>query len=509
MLSRVALVSAGRLMFTGRRRDMLPYFALVQYPCPAYKNPSDYYLDLVTLDDLSAEAMLESSQRIEQLAETFRRHQEPLSDPGPPIALPYKIKRANCLSQMIALLMRALVYTQPVSLLCWLANVLLAVAMSLIVGAIFWDLPGSDPHLVLGDRLGFHYTMTLIAPWPLWLRMSLGEVGKERWAVDHDVRDRLYCRPAYIFTKGLLEMLERSVGVRKSSGCSRDRRRWVYGWSIVWLPLSSLGSSVGWPCRRGGLLASDLGNIPMARAVAVGEGGGVERRLPPTPRAEKVERCKDHQDVNQLYEDTKIVDSNKMSEAIKVSSTSILRMSLMRQLVYNLPASALIWMAYIIPAYCMSGLYLQGDETLAIYIYTGFMVLYLLANQMFLTALGYALKHRHVAAILAGLLLSSLTLVSGLPLHLLDVGVCCQWLGTVSPARWILPVLLQREYSPLALSSSTSSLTCKNKHFGVQHQDIIVQGSCLPPNGTAVLQFVHFLPDPRQPEYMDSGSCAT
>nr|CAD7443049.1 unnamed protein product [Timema bartmani] len=189
------------------------------------------------------------------------------------------------------------------------------------------------------------------------------------------------------------------------------------------------------------------------------------------------ERCEDYEDVNQLYEDTEI-------------------------LVYNLPASALIWMAYIIPAYCMSGLYLQGDETHAIYIYSGFMVLYLLANQMLLTALGYALKHRHVAAILAGLFLSSLTLVSGLPLHLLDVGVCCQWLGTVSPARWILPVLLQREYSPLALSSSASSLTCKNKHFGVQHQDIIVQGSCLPPNGTAALQYVHFLPDPRQPEYM-------
>jgi len=43
MLSRVALLSAGRLMFSGRRRDMLPYFAMVDYPCPAYKNPSDYY----------------------------------------------------------------------------------------------------------------------------------------------------------------------------------------------------------------------------------------------------------------------------------------------------------------------------------------------------------------------------------------------------------------------------------------------------------------------------------
>ena len=43
MLSRVALVSKGRLMFCGRRRDMLPYFANAEYPCPAYKNPSDYY----------------------------------------------------------------------------------------------------------------------------------------------------------------------------------------------------------------------------------------------------------------------------------------------------------------------------------------------------------------------------------------------------------------------------------------------------------------------------------
>lgn len=43
MLSRILLISAGRTMFSGRRRDMLPYFALVDYPCPSYKNPSDYY----------------------------------------------------------------------------------------------------------------------------------------------------------------------------------------------------------------------------------------------------------------------------------------------------------------------------------------------------------------------------------------------------------------------------------------------------------------------------------
>jgi ATP-binding cassette, subfamily G (WHITE), member 8 (sterolin 2) len=43
MLSRVSLLCAGRLAFAGRRTEMLPYFEHIEYPCPAFKNPSDYY----------------------------------------------------------------------------------------------------------------------------------------------------------------------------------------------------------------------------------------------------------------------------------------------------------------------------------------------------------------------------------------------------------------------------------------------------------------------------------
>lgn len=60
-------------------------------------------VDLVTLDDLSAEAMLESSQRIEQLAELFRQKQEPMSDPGPPSSLPLTVKNSNCVTQAFVL----------------------------------------------------------------------------------------------------------------------------------------------------------------------------------------------------------------------------------------------------------------------------------------------------------------------------------------------------------------------------------------------------------------------
>lgn len=62
-------------------------------------------MDLVTLDELSAEAMLESSQRIEQLAEVFRHRQEPLSEPGPIQPLPGKPRNASFLFQIIAIIL--------------------------------------------------------------------------------------------------------------------------------------------------------------------------------------------------------------------------------------------------------------------------------------------------------------------------------------------------------------------------------------------------------------------
>ncbi|CAB4062302.1 unnamed protein product [Lepeophtheirus salmonis] len=122
-----------------KKREMLPYFALIEYPCPAFKNPSDYYLDLVTLDDLSSEAMLESSQRIDQLASTFKRRMEPLPDPGPPGVLPSKIKRANFLDQIFGLWIRALIYMYPFNVIEWVKMVLLSGGISILT---LYSIPG-------------------------------------------------------------------------------------------------------------------------------------------------------------------------------------------------------------------------------------------------------------------------------------------------------------------------------------------------------------------------------
>nr|XP_018915492.1 PREDICTED: ATP-binding cassette sub-family G member 8 [Bemisia tabaci]XP_018915500.1 PREDICTED: ATP-binding cassette sub-family G member 8 [Bemisia tabaci] len=200
MVSRVLLISSGRMMYSGRRRDLLPYFATADYPCPAFKNPSDYYLDLVTLDDLSAEAMLESSQRIEQLSELFKRRQEPLTDPGPLQALPGKTRRAGIFSQASAIVFRQMVYSQPSSLLDWLSYLLLAIVLSLIIGAVFWNLPQTDPQLTLNDRLGFHHTIFCVGSLPLLLLLAVARShGHDRAAVESDVEAGLYSRFIYIF----------------------------------------------------------------------------------------------------------------------------------------------------------------------------------------------------------------------------------------------------------------------------------------------------------------------
>lgn len=60
-------------------------------------------MDLVTLDDLSAAAMLESSGRISALANVFAGAHAP-PEPPPPVPLPAPLARPNVLVQAGALI---------------------------------------------------------------------------------------------------------------------------------------------------------------------------------------------------------------------------------------------------------------------------------------------------------------------------------------------------------------------------------------------------------------------
>lgn len=140
--------------------------------------------------------MLESSQRIDHLAELARSRLPGLSDPGPPSVLPSPIYDANIFVQIYALLMKTLVYSQPSTMAKFLQKIVVAASLSLWLGAIFWDVAG-DSNLHLRDRVGLYYSSLGILFWPLGL-LGIREVINVRANVESDIKDGLYGRLIYI-----------------------------------------------------------------------------------------------------------------------------------------------------------------------------------------------------------------------------------------------------------------------------------------------------------------------
>lgn len=92
-------------------------------------------------------------------------------------------------------------YTQPNTFVHWLGLIVLSASLSLIVGAIYWDVPNTDSQLNLNDRLGYHYSVMCVAIWPVLLTLTLSDSIRNKETVERDIGDNLYGRTTYIVTK--------------------------------------------------------------------------------------------------------------------------------------------------------------------------------------------------------------------------------------------------------------------------------------------------------------------
>lgn len=166
----------------------------------------NFLVDLVTLDDLSAAALLESSARIESLANAWDRMNAEPPLAAPLATLPEPTKSAGFCGQISTLFKRYCLYKQPGSLLNWISRLIIAAVMSLALGGIFWDIPASDPLLSYNDRLGYHHTMMAIAFWPILL-LTIRDIQNDRKCAEKDIHLELFGRSAYIFMQVLLGIL--------------------------------------------------------------------------------------------------------------------------------------------------------------------------------------------------------------------------------------------------------------------------------------------------------------
>ncbi|KAF4517310.1 hypothetical protein B566_EDAN007262 [Ephemera danica] len=128
------------------------------------------------------------------------------------------------------------------------------------------------------------------------------------------------------------------------------------------------------------------------------------------------------------------------------------------KLLMELPVLICLGLAYLAPAYAMSGA-AGGDTGQAFLRYLGLTLLYWLAAHAIMLFWLSALRSRLRGTLVAVALHWLLLLVSGFPLHLGDLSPVVSWLQWASPARWLLPPLVTPELA------AVSSVTCKAVQF--------------------------------------------
>lgn len=119
---------------------------------------------------------------------------------APPAALPYFVRRAGVFGQMYALFKRYAIYKQPGSILSWISKLIIAAILSLIIGYIYWDVPGTDHDLKFNDRFGYHHCVMIVCVFPLLL-MSIRDIHLDRKYAEKDISLKFYGRTVYIVTQ--------------------------------------------------------------------------------------------------------------------------------------------------------------------------------------------------------------------------------------------------------------------------------------------------------------------
>lgn len=73
LFDEITILAEGKVVFSGDREELLPYFSSLGYTCPSNVNPAEYYVDLVSINYSSPEDEQESRDRIDSLASQFQQ----------------------------------------------------------------------------------------------------------------------------------------------------------------------------------------------------------------------------------------------------------------------------------------------------------------------------------------------------------------------------------------------------------------------------------------------------
>ncbi|CAL8254089.1 unnamed protein product [Lota lota] len=236
----VVLLSAGSAAYCGAARDMVPYFTALGHPCPRYCNPSDFYVDLISIDRRSPDQEARCVERANTLALQFLERVQASEDHmwspsgsactssqsasrGDGVEVITVSKQKDRLPgrlHQFTTLIRRHMYNDYRDLVTLLVHGLEALLMSLLVGCLYY---GAGPErLSIQDTVALLYMIGALTPFAVVLDV-IAKCHTERAMLYHELEDGLYSVTSYFFAKVLGELPEHCAFTL------------VYGLPIYWL----------------------------------------------------------------------------------------------------------------------------------------------------------------------------------------------------------------------------------------------------------------------------------
>ncbi|XP_033957187.1 ATP-binding cassette sub-family G member 8 [Pseudochaenichthys georgianus] len=260
----VVLLSSGSAVYCGAAREMVPYFTALEYPCPRYCNPSDFYVDLISIDRRSPEREAEGLERSTVLAERFMdkvrdtedhmwksdgANTTPTQTKSPQqlskengeevITIAKQKKRLPGRLHQFTILIRRHMYNDYRDLVTLLVHGFEALLMSLLVGCLYYG--AGEERLSIQDTVALLYMIGALTPFAVVLDV-IAKCHSERAMLYHELEDGMYSVTSYFFAKVLGELPEHCVftlvyglPIYWLAGLNTEPERFLLNFLLVWL----------------------------------------------------------------------------------------------------------------------------------------------------------------------------------------------------------------------------------------------------------------------------------
>uniref|UniRef100_A0A3Q0RNQ4 ATP-binding cassette sub-family G member 8 n=1 Tax=Amphilophus citrinellus TaxID=61819 RepID=A0A3Q0RNQ4_AMPCI len=255
----VVLLSSGSAVYCGAAREMVPYFTALGHPCPRYCNPSDFYVDLISIDRRSPEQEAECLERARALAEQFMEKVRDTDDhmwkaAGRDVTqtdrwLCFSVKILITISKgqkrlpgrlhQFNVLIKRHMHNDFRDLVTIIVHGLEALLMSLLVGSLYFG--AGENRLSIQDTVSLLYMIGALTPFAVVLDV-IAKCHTERAMLYHELQDGMYSVTSYFFAKVLGELPEHcaftlvyGLPIYWLAGLNEAPDRFLLNFLLVWL----------------------------------------------------------------------------------------------------------------------------------------------------------------------------------------------------------------------------------------------------------------------------------